>query len=629
MRAAQLALNKLPKRARHVLEHVLINAGSIETIAKRNMIGRERAEDWIDDARKRFASLLAVELERAQVAKDRIPKDPEAVAEQALRLAMPTEMSSREDERVDTIIGDYTLIEKLGGGGMGIVYRAEHARLGRAAVKILREEYAKDPNIVERLNREARTARMVRNPGVVTIYECGRDGDVAFIAMELLEGSSLGTRLRDRGKLAIADAVRIARQTANVLVAVHEEGIAHRDLKPDNIFLVADAEVRGGERVKVLDFGIAKLRARGANDPELTHANDVIGSPSYMAPEQCEASRNVTVSADVYSLGCTIVHLVAGRPPFTGSRERVQAAQLLEQPPALRTLAPDAPPSLDALVTRCLAKDPTKRPSMKEVVERLRAIEDELSSQVTVVATPTHVTTPADDVADTTLKSSAGSVVSRVRRSSLAISLLTLAAVAGVIVWWRWPREAPEQPIVAPIAKQPPPIDTPPVHTPTRAELLEAANPFSITVHTPAGDVKLQAHQVTHREYAGDANASEEPQGSLAYEEAAAFCALLKARLPSSEEWALAGRRGWGIPDEHGQPGPLQEWTSTTMSQNGVVALVTVRGGHSRMTPVQQNAAATATLQKETIAIAGSNAPRTRVSNPLIGFRCARIIDGR
>ena len=206
----------------------------------------------------------------------------------------------------------------IGRGGMGAVYAGEHVLLGRsAAIKVLLPELSQKQDVVMRLFNEARAATAIRHPGIIEVYDFGWTPEgAAFIVMEHLEGETLGRRA-SRARLRWQSALAIARQIAGALAAAHGKGIVHRDLKPDNIFLVSDPEVPGGERIKLLDFGIAKLAGESSATVNVTETGSVMGTPTYMAPEQC---RGVAVDhrADLYSLGCIVFELCTGRPPFVG-----------------------------------------------------------------------------------------------------------------------------------------------------------------------------------------------------------------------------------------------------------------------------------------------------------------------
>lgn len=217
---------------------------------------------------------------------------------------------------VEKHIGQYKILRTLGAGGMGTVYLGEHRLLGRrAAIKTLLPALSSHREIVDRFFTEARAISAISDPGVVSIFDFGYHVDgTAFIVMEFLEGESLSARLERLGTLRLVDALRLARQLSSSLAAAHDRGIVHRDLKPGNVFLVRDPEVPGGERTKILDFGICKL-----GDPECTtttQTGTMLGTPVYMSPEQCRGAGRVDHRSDIYSLGCVLFHMLAGRPPF-------------------------------------------------------------------------------------------------------------------------------------------------------------------------------------------------------------------------------------------------------------------------------------------------------------------------
>jgi serine/threonine-protein kinase len=284
-------------------------------------------------------------------------------------------------------IGAYRLVRQIGAGGMGAVWLAEHAMLGRrAAVKVLHPVFTAQPEVVTRFFNEARAASTIADPGIVQIFDYGHHVDgSAYIVMELLEGEPLDKRLARTGKLAVADALRVIRQVAASLAAAHTRGIVHRDLKPENIFLTPDAEVAGGERAKLLDFGIAKLSADGdAGVKTQTYA--VLGTPLYMSPEQCRGAGGVDQRSDVYALGCVLFMLIAGEPPFAGDGiGEIIAMHLREPAPRLAARAPWVPHELDEAVARCLAKDPDERfASATELAAVLDGIKERISvTQVT------------------------------------------------------------------------------------------------------------------------------------------------------------------------------------------------------------------------------------------------------
>ena len=263
---------------------------------------------------------------------------------------------------IGTSIGSYQILAELGKGGMGAVYLAEHKLIGRkAAIKTLLPHFCHRPEIVRRFFNEAKAATAVKHPGIVEIYDMDvQDDGAAFIAMEYLEGETLKAHLRRHKGLPVEKAIELVRQTASALAAAHSKGVIHRDLKPDNIFIVPDPEI--GERVKILDFGIAKLIEGDDAGEHRTNTGTVMGTPSYMSPEQCRGAGKVDLRADLYSLGCIFFELVCGQPPFIRDGSgAVMGAHMYEQPPPPRTLAPSLSPALDAFILRLLAKNPDER----------------------------------------------------------------------------------------------------------------------------------------------------------------------------------------------------------------------------------------------------------------------------
>lgn len=282
-----------------------------------------------------------------------------------------------------TIAGRYEVVRLLGAGGMGSVYEAIQLAIGRrVALKVLRPDVADDPLVEARFQREARAAASVDHPSVVVVHEFGRGDDgTLFLAMELLHGASLLTRIRELARasavMAPEEAVAIACEIASALEAAHAAGVVHRDLKPDNVMLL------DGGGVKVLDFGIARIledeRASAAGDrAQLTDAQQMLGTPRYMSPEAV-ARLPVGPSADLYALGAILFEMLTGRPVFLEKEPVLLMGQhLREPPPRLTEARPDAaaPPALEALVDAMLAKAPGQRPeSAAEVRRGLLAID--------------------------------------------------------------------------------------------------------------------------------------------------------------------------------------------------------------------------------------------------------------
>jgi len=266
-------------------------------------------------------------------------------------------------------LSKYLLGRRLGEGSFGVVFSARDTALDReVAIKLLTSQHVYDPQMLSRFLQEASAAARIRHPGIVTMFDCGHADGTAFIAMELLQGETLTDRLARSGRLTAETAIEIVRQVASALDAAHAAGVVHRDLKPDNIFLVPDPAVPTGERVKVLDFGLAKLRHQVSSSH--THARIVFGTPRYMSPEQTRSAAKADHRSDVYALGCILFELVCGRPPFDGELNDVVDMHQRVQPPRARGLVPALNAKLDRLISDMLAKSPDDRPQTMAAVQR-------------------------------------------------------------------------------------------------------------------------------------------------------------------------------------------------------------------------------------------------------------------
>jgi tRNA A-37 threonylcarbamoyl transferase component Bud32 len=346
-------------------------------------------------------------------------------------------MTARPGTAMGRTLGNYRLGEEIGAGGMGVVYVAEHTLIGRkAAVKTLLPELCNDRVVVDRFFNEARAATLIHHPGIVDIYDFGyADDGAAYIVMEFLEGVSLQDRIDQRGRLSEAEVVAITRQLTNALGAAHAAGIVHRDLKPDNVFLVGDGA--GGERAKILDFGIAKLSAEQMGGVRQTRTGTAMGSPLFMSPEQCSDARDVDGRADIYSLGCVMYAMACGRPPFDGrGMGEVIAKHIYEPPVAPAMLAPGLSPRLDAVILRALAKKPEQRfQTMAAVAEAL----DGGGELAMVPALPVGERPQRASVAPTMMSNPGTAPPTMVRRGrggliALLASVVVVAAVIGLVV---------------------------------------------------------------------------------------------------------------------------------------------------------------------------------------------------
>jgi serine/threonine protein kinase len=270
-------------------------------------------------------------------------------------------------------LGNYTVTAKLGSGTMGVVFRGEHVRIARtAAIKVLVPELAQNASAVQRFFTEARATSLIRHPGIVDVFDCDVDETGrAYIVMEHLEGETLADRLRRTDSIPWTIACEIARQVAAAIDAAHGRGIVHRDLKPENVFLVGDpADPERIAAVKVLDFGIAKLLAADAS-ARLTMRGMVLGTPDYMAPEQCGGSEEIDARADIYALGCILFEMLTGNPPFLAeSVQELMVAHMFRPVPSISEQVPGLPTWLTDLVTRMLAKERDERPTSMDAVAK-------------------------------------------------------------------------------------------------------------------------------------------------------------------------------------------------------------------------------------------------------------------
>jgi serine/threonine-protein kinase len=293
-------------------------------------------------------------------------------------------------------IGNFKIVGKLGRGGMGEVWLAEQQNLGtRVAIKVLLEAFPADSEDVQRFSNEARAVSVIQHAGITKIFDSGLlpDGR-AYLVMEYLDGESLTQRIA-RGALPIAALADIGRQLASVLDATHNAGITHRDLKPDNVFLVPDREQPRGERVKVLDFGVAKLTGTLAGNSPRTYGT--LGTPNYMAPEQWGDASEVDGRADLYSLGCLAFEMACRRPPFPCKSVAEACAKHLNDTPVLASsIAPGLPPQLDQLIAQLLAKRPEDRPRSARAVTR---VFEQIAAAGTTGIDPSAATLPSGRLA--------------------------------------------------------------------------------------------------------------------------------------------------------------------------------------------------------------------------------------
>ncbi len=340
--------------------------------------------------------------------------------QRAGRVTPPREVEVRSDvatasvrDLIGVVIDErYEVRAILGEGGMGIVYRVRHATLGREfALKMLRAELASDALLAARFLREAQSAAAVSHPAVCEITDFGRWDGRPYFVMELLTAESLREELTRRGRLPLIRALQVAFQVADALHAAHLRGVVHRDLKPENILLLPSTHA---DAVKIVDFGLAYLTGQS----RLTQRGLVHGTPHYMSPEQAMGAE-VSAASDIYSLGILLFEMSTGRPPFEGTNHlQVLSQHFRALPPSPSSAAADAElVELDAIVLRCLAKEPAARyATMADVAEALRGM-----------------------LAERQARRAFGSLFVEYRRTWLVVALAGLAFGGGVVVTLREP----------------------------------------------------------------------------------------------------------------------------------------------------------------------------------------------
>ncbi|MBK9752623.1 MAG: serine/threonine protein kinase [Nannocystis sp.] len=354
---------------------------------------------------------------------ERYPADFRVCPRDAFELEAPA--GEVDDPYVGTTLGgSYRIDAVIADGGMGRVYEARHVRLPdrSLAVKILHRTLAGDVEVVSRFRREAEIADAIDHPNVIRVFDVQSTPDgVPFIVTEFLRGEDLGQRLEREGRLSIADTVHILGQVCDVLAAVHARGVIHRDLKPNNLFLVGDP---ARPTVKLIDFGIARLR--GPDDAKATQTGVVMGTPAFMAPEQARGER-VDARADIYAVGAIAYCCVTGRGPYDlNDAAAALHAVLMSEPPRPRSVAPDVPEDFEMVLQRAMARDREERyPTLEALGEAFAGFHAGGSDGPTVPGSSAIVATRALGRGDGEL-----AAVARRARPELA----AMSAVAFVIL---------------------------------------------------------------------------------------------------------------------------------------------------------------------------------------------------
>jgi formylglycine-generating enzyme required for sulfatase activity/tRNA A-37 threonylcarbamoyl transferase component Bud32 len=292
--------------------------------------------------------------------------DPEGLVQELARLGLLTSYQETELLRghgEKLVAGPYLILDWLGEGGMGQVFKARHRRLQRlVALKVIRPDRLKFADTVDRFYREARAAAQLEHPNIVKIYDANQAGNNHFIAMEFVEGVDLGRLVKQCGTLAPGQACAYLRQAAQGLEHAHEKGLVHRDIKPSNLIVPAQTDV-GGATLKILDFGLARFVSEMVEELPLTPTDQWIGTPEFIAPEQARNSRRADIRADIFSLGCTLFFLLSKQSPFSGETagEKLAARLSGEEARSVCSFRPNIPQDLDHILKKMLALDPARR----------------------------------------------------------------------------------------------------------------------------------------------------------------------------------------------------------------------------------------------------------------------------
>jgi serine/threonine protein kinase len=268
-------------------------------------------------------------------------------------------------------IGPYELLELIGGGGMGRVFRAYDVRLSRiVALKVLTPEQASDPQILARFQNEARSAARLSHPGIVQVFSAGEHDGIYYIAFEFVEGMNLRSHVEQHGPLSVAEALGYVLQVAESLEHANARGVIHRDIKPSNIIVTPDG------RTKLIDLGLARMLHQNGRSLDLTTSGMTLGTFDYIAPEQARDPRLADIRSDIYSLGCTLFFLLSGQPPFPGGSVLQKLLQhQSEEPPNIRSIRPDVPENVARIMRRMMAKSPRQRyQSPEELIQAIRNV---------------------------------------------------------------------------------------------------------------------------------------------------------------------------------------------------------------------------------------------------------------
>jgi serine/threonine-protein kinase len=377
----------------------------------------------------------------------------------------------------DLLAGKYRVDKVLGVGGMGVVVAAHHIGLDdRVAIKFLLPEMLASAESVARFEREARAAVKIKSEHVARVSDVGKfENGAPYLVMEYLEGSDLAAWLEERGPLSVEQASEFVLQACEAIAEAHSLGIVHRDLKPANLFVIRRPD--GALSVKVLDFGISKMRAAGTSVPDvsITKTSAIMGSPLYMSPEQMQSAKDVDSRTDIWALGVILYELVAGETPFMGERIEEVIAKIISMPaPPLRHHRADVPQAFEAVIARCIEKDRSRRyesvgelaaalapfaPRRSRIsLERISGILRAAGLSATALATP-----PSSDAKDQTQGTfgRTGATRGRATWTLVVAAMVVLIGASAFALFREAPVREPEAPATS-LAAQPAVLDEAP-----------------------------------------------------------------------------------------------------------------------------------------------------------------------
>ena len=525
-----------------------------------------------------------------------VPRRSGALAnhQAAVAAAAAAPPPARKDPMTGEKLGAYIVEEKIGTGGMGVVYKARQPQIGSTvAIKILRGDVIADKRDMERLLDEARVVNAIKHRGIINIFGAGELSDGRqYLVMEYLDGETLEKRLERVGKLSAAEAIPILDEVLAALAAAHSTGIVHRDLKPANIFLVKQSD--GPDLIKLLDFGLARR--------QMQEVSRIAGTPDYISPEHARG-RPAGPPADLYGFGILAFHLLTGQLPFKGNTPMEMMEQHVHSPPPVPAeVNPSIPPAMSGLILALLAKDPAKRPDADRAKLDLKAAGRQLQAQLELAESPDGATPKEGRPAMTALNSAEldPRLKALARKADLAKFLRTLARnwpwvlagigllwILGVVIWMLATPAVPvpHAPIPIPIKKAPPPaapvkVEPPPAE-PARAEPAPEPTPAP-TPEPTAEPTPAPAEPVTEKtEDPVEVKAFEDPAAAAPPRRDPAKVAALKEEK-ALDRWRLEMRNQISFQDSR-LTGDLDQFRPAMNAINADVANVTNAQGQQSL----------------------------------------------